>query len=150
MELKKFLFKFDVSQKDLAEVLGTSTATISQLCSGRAFPSLELAIDIDRATAGWVSTEDWGCVSSIRAEDWCPAAAKLTVEKIAELNERRIVCALRLGELSISAAKKMSECGQAIARYNRDASGGDLNTATPRSVQAAVRDRNRAQGGCGI
>ena len=47
------------SQSDLAGALGVTQATVSRLEAGRSEPSLALAADIERLTAGFVMATHW-------------------------------------------------------------------------------------------
>ena len=67
MELRDFLFKYKIKQSDLTDLIGISPGHCSELVNGNTMPSLELAIDIERATAGQVTPYDWGCVSTVAA-----------------------------------------------------------------------------------
>lgn len=58
-ELKAYLDRTGEKQTKFAERIGTTSATISRLCSGTLKPSLELAHQIERATDGQVPTETW-------------------------------------------------------------------------------------------
>lgn len=65
MRLRDFLHKFRVSQADLAKVLGVTGGCVSALVRGENMPSLELAMDIEKATGRHVTVYDWGCVTTV-------------------------------------------------------------------------------------
>lgn len=65
MKLRDFLHQFKVSQVDLAGILGVTSGCVSALARGENMPSLELAMDIEKATGRYVSVYDWGCVTTV-------------------------------------------------------------------------------------
>lgn len=55
MDLAAYLSKTGQSQRDLAELVGTTDAHMSRLVNRRARPSAELAEKIEKATGGKVT-----------------------------------------------------------------------------------------------
>lgn len=58
-DLKSYLKEQGVTQVAFADLVGTTSATISRLCSSDLKPSLDLAHRIEVATKGCVPTEVW-------------------------------------------------------------------------------------------
>ena len=59
LTLRDYIQANRVRQKDLAERLGVTQATVSRLVTGAARPSVELAAAIKRETGGAVGFEVW-------------------------------------------------------------------------------------------
>lgn len=58
-KLQEYLTRNGVRQSAFAARVGATQATISKLAGGTARPSLELAVTIDRETAGEVPCDSW-------------------------------------------------------------------------------------------
>lgn len=59
MHLRDFLFKFKIKQLELCSKVGITPGYCSELVNGKATPSLELSLSIDKFSAGWVTPFDW-------------------------------------------------------------------------------------------
>lgn len=58
-----------IRQADFAERVGTTQGLISRLVGGRAKPSLDLAVRIQRATDGQVRADAWVSLAPTPSED---------------------------------------------------------------------------------
>ncbi len=65
-KLQTYLTSHGLRQADFAAAVGATQATISRLANGSMRPSLELAVAIERATAGAVTAASW--VPDMRAD----------------------------------------------------------------------------------
>ena len=59
MTLDNFMHTYNVKPKYFADKLGITPAHVSLLRNGGSLPSLPLAIKIEEATVGQVTTHDW-------------------------------------------------------------------------------------------
>lgn len=66
MNIRDYMTQHGISQKALAERIGTSQAHVCRLASG-ALPSLQLAIRIEEVTEGHVPVGSWRKSSSSEA-----------------------------------------------------------------------------------
>lgn len=66
-KLSAYLDSNNIRQEAFATRAGTTQATISKLASGAQLPSLDLAIRIERLTAGAVPASSW--ISAPNQED---------------------------------------------------------------------------------
>lgn len=58
-KLSSYLKERRIRQADFAEQVGVSQGVISRLANGASKPGLDLAVRIERATAGSVSASTW-------------------------------------------------------------------------------------------
>lgn len=58
-DLRTFLLETGETQADFAERIGASQGTVSKLCKGLIYPSLPMAVRIQKATGGKVSVDSW-------------------------------------------------------------------------------------------
>ena len=59
MRLSEWLKKCDLKQADFAKIVGVVPPTISRIIKGSRQPSSALIAEIERATKGKVTWEDW-------------------------------------------------------------------------------------------
>lgn len=59
MTLKDFLHLNRITYQEFADLIKTSKFTIHEIVHGRRFPKMELALEIEKATAGKVTLYDW-------------------------------------------------------------------------------------------
>ena len=109
MTLRDFLHKFRVKQKDFAEAVGVSDATLSSYVTGRVIPTLAVALAIEKAAAGWVKPHDWGVTVSGVAS---VAGTEITEEKMFLLSER----ILTEIDLVLSGYCRLQECQNFVTK----------------------------------
>ncbi|WP_036797146.1 helix-turn-helix domain-containing protein [Leisingera caerulea] len=90
-QLSTYLKKNRIRQSEFADSVGVTQGVISRLSSGAAKPSLELAVRIDKATAGAVPVHCW---------------VELLVDRVP---------AVRAGAGEVLEAPKQAESGEAAA-----------------------------------
>ena len=59
MKLQEYFDKTGVMKMFFAKKLGTTSTTLSAWLAGRSKPRVDMAIKIERETAGFVKTKDW-------------------------------------------------------------------------------------------
>lgn len=59
MHLRDFLHLNRITYAEFAKLIKTSRFTIHEIVHGRRLPKMELAIEIEKATAGKVTLYDW-------------------------------------------------------------------------------------------
>lgn len=59
MTLSEYLDAKKLTQQDFAAIMGVRQATVSRWCSGKAAPSIETAIAIERETGKRVRWKSW-------------------------------------------------------------------------------------------
>ena len=57
--LQAYLLRVNLRQSEFAALVGSTQATISKLVNGSVQPSLDLAVRIERVTAGAVPATSW-------------------------------------------------------------------------------------------
>jgi transcriptional regulator with XRE-family HTH domain len=59
MELREYLFRYNITQKEFAEKVGCARAYITLVAGGIHIPGKRLAQDIEKVTAGLVKAKDF-------------------------------------------------------------------------------------------
>ena len=58
-KLQRFLKAFSFSQREFAQMIGTTPNNLNMLVNGKSTPSLRLAYEIEKKTGGIVNLYDW-------------------------------------------------------------------------------------------
>lgn len=58
-KLHRFLKAFSFTQRQFAEMIGTTPNNLNMLVNGKSTPSLRLAYEIEKKTGGIVNLYDW-------------------------------------------------------------------------------------------